>query len=57
MQRRVYEAAADLGRVTPACILAWREDDVTLAEALNDPDFGEHVPVGSQARVTYTLVP
>lgn len=53
----MYEAAADLGRVTPACILAWREDDVTLAEALNDPDFGEHVPVGSQARVTYTLVP
>jgi hypothetical protein len=42
----IGSGAADLGRITPDYIPEWREDDVTLAEALSDPDFGAYVPDG-----------
>lgn len=43
----IESGAADLNKVTPDYIPEWREDDVTLAEALNDPDFGDYVPHGA----------
>jgi hypothetical protein len=43
----IGSGAADLSKVSPDYIPEWREDDVTLAEAEKDPDFGAYVPGAS----------
>lgn len=40
----IENGAADLSRITPDSIPEWREDELTLAQAKADPDFGAYVP-------------